>query len=77
MNYKVALILAALAVSIVIVSFRASKGAPSIPRDVFHSMVISNAACKTCHTPGKQAPLKASHVTQEECMICHKVNQPR
>ena len=51
----------------------ADRHAPVIPRDIFHTIVINNAACITCHTPGKQAPLKASHPPKEERLFCHKV----
>jgi len=59
--------------AVMMVAFALENGkAPFIPRDIFHSIVITNAACTTCHTPGKQAPLKASHPPKEECMLCHK-----
>jgi hypothetical protein len=77
MKIKGALILAALAVAMMVVIALADRQAPSIPRDTFHTIVINNAACTTCHTPGKQAPLKASHPSKEECMTCHKARPPR
>jgi hypothetical protein len=45
--------------------------APTVPKDVFHNSVISDAACRTCHTPGKQAPLRKEHAPVTECMTCH------
>lgn len=72
MKIKGALVLAALAAAMLVVFTLADRGAPLIPRDIFHSIVINNAACTTCHTPGRQAPLKASHPPKEECMFCHK-----
>ncbi len=45
---------------------------PSIPGDLFHAGVSNNAACRTCHTPGRQAPLKDAHPPKLECLICHK-----
>lgn len=72
MKTRGVLIMAALAATMVVVFVLADRHAPSIPRDIFHTIVISNAACTTCHTPGKQAPLKASHPPNEECMSCHK-----
>jgi len=69
--------LAALAAAIMVVFALTDRHAPFIPRDIFHALVINNAACTTCHTPGKQAPLKASHPPKEECMLCHKARQPR
>ena len=72
-----ALVLAALAAAITVVFAFADRDAPLIPRDIFHTIVINNSACTTCHTPGKQAPLKASHAPKEECMSCHKTKQSR
>ncbi len=48
---------------------------PSVPDDNFHREVTSNAACTTCHTPGKQAPLKKSHPPKEDCLKCHLIKQ--
>lgn len=48
---------------------------PLIPNDAFHRGVTNNAACTTCHTPGKQAPLKESHPPKEECLLCHKFKE--
>ena len=48
------------------------KQPPSIPQDLFHAGVSNNAACLTCHTPGRQVPLKESHPPKTECLICHK-----
>jgi hypothetical protein len=75
MKIKGALVLAALAAGMIVVFVLAERGAPLIPRDIFHTIVINNSACMTCHTPGKQAQLKASHPPKEECMFCHKVKQ--
>lgn len=72
-----AVILAFLAMVILAVFIIEDRHAPSIPQDVFHSLVIKNAACMTCHTPGKQAPLKTSHSPKEDCMFCHKAKQSR
>ncbi len=47
-------------------------GAPVIPSDQFHELVVSNAGCTVCHTPGSQVPLGASHPPAVECMSCHK-----
>lgn len=76
MKNKGALILAALAASVMVAYAFADRHAPFIPRDIFHDIVISNTACTTCHTPGKQAPMKASHPLKEDCMSCHKARQP-
>lgn len=70
-----ALILVVPATAIMVVFALADRHAPFIPRDIFHTIVINNTACTTCHTPGKQAPLKASHPPNEECMLCHKTKQ--
>ena len=72
MQGTVVLVLASLAAAMMVVFALADRNAPFIPRDVFHAIVITSAACTTCHTPGKQAPLKASHPPKEECMSCHK-----
>ena len=77
MKKKGVLALAAPAAAMVVVFGLADRNAPFIPRDIFHTSVINNAACTTCHTPGKQAPLKASHPPKEECMVCHKAIQKR
>jgi hypothetical protein len=75
MKYMGGLILAALAALMMVVLSLEDSKAPFIPRDIFHTIVINNAACTTCHTPGKQAPLKASHPPKEACMLCHKAKQ--
>jgi hypothetical protein len=77
MKIRGALILVALAAIMMAVLALVDRHAPFIPRDVFHAIVINNAACMTCHTPGKQALLKASHSPKEECMSCHKAKQSR
>ena len=77
MKYLGAVFLAALAAVIMAVLVHEGRHAPFIPQDIFHSMVINTTACTTCHTPGKQAPLKASHPPKEECMFCHKSKQSR
>lgn len=77
MKNKGALIMAGLAAFITVAYAIADRHAPFIPRDIFHDIVISNAACTTCHTPGKQAPLRASHPLKEECMSCHKTRLAR
>jgi hypothetical protein len=77
LKIKGALILAVLAGAMMSVLALADKNVPLIPQDIFHTIVINNAACTTCHTPGKQAPLKASHPPNEECMLCHKAKQSR
>jgi hypothetical protein len=77
MKIKGALVLAALAAALMVVFALADRAAPLIPHDIFHTIVITNAACTTCHTPGKQAPLKATHPTKEECMFCHKAKHSR
>lgn len=46
--------------------------APAIPADIFHSYVIANAGCFTCHTPGKQMPLREGHPPRTDCLVCHK-----
>jgi len=48
---------------------------PAIPDDPFHQGITNHAACTTCHTPGRQAPLKASHPPKDECLLCHQVRQ--
>ena len=61
---------------LVILFFRSTgKKVPFIPDDIFHSGVSNNAACTTCHTPGKQAPLKEAHSSEEECFACHRAKQ--
>jgi hypothetical protein len=77
MNVRGVLVLAALAAAFMVVFALADRHAPFIPRDIFHALVINNSACTTCHTPGKQAPLKASHPPKDECMSCHKAKQSR
>ena len=62
----------ALAILIGLYVLSAGNHPPYIPRDLFHDGVSNNAACTTCHTPGKQAPLKESHPPKTECLICHK-----
>ncbi|MEK6742528.1 MAG: hypothetical protein AABZ15_02910 [Nitrospirota bacterium] len=71
------LLLAALAAAMMVVFALADRNAPFIPSDVFHTIVINNSACTTCHTPGKQAPLKVSHPPKEECMFCHRMKRQR
>jgi len=77
MKIKGALVLAVLAVAMMVLFALADRQPPFVPRDIFHALVIKNAACTTCHTPGKQAPLKASHTSKEECLFCHKAKQAR
>lgn len=48
---------------------------PPIPDTVFHRNVTTNAACLTCHTPGRQLPLKDSHPPKEECLVCHAFHE--
>jgi len=72
MKIKGALVLAVLAVAMMVFFALADRQPPFVPRDIFHAIVVSNAACTACHTPGKQAPLKASHTLREECLFCHK-----
>jgi hypothetical protein len=72
MNIRCALMLTALAVAMMVGFALTDRNVPLIPGDIFHATVINNAACTTCHTPGKQAPLKASHPPDDECMFCHK-----
>jgi hypothetical protein len=53
MRNRGTLILAALAAVIMVVSALVVRHAPFIPRDIFHTIVINNAACTTCfYTPG-------------------------
>lgn len=54
---------------------RTGNEIPFIPEDVFHRGVTNNAACTTCRTPGRQAPLKESHPPKEECLRCHMVRE--
>jgi len=75
MMYRGSLILVALSVAMMVVFALADRHAPFIPRDIFHTIVITSAACTICHTPGKQVPLKAPHPPNDECMLCHKAKQ--
>ena len=77
MKIRGALVLAALAAAAMVIYARTERKIPFIPRDIFHTIVINSAACTTCHTPGKQAPLKVSHPPKVECMVCHKAKQAR
>ncbi len=45
---------------------------PLIPADALHQNIVSSEACTVCHGPGGKAPLKASHPTKEQCLVCHK-----
>lgn len=65
------LTVAALLVVLVFASRLRSTYAPNVPLDIFHKAVINNAGCTTCHTPGRQAPLKLSHPPVTECLNCH------
>jgi len=51
--------------------------APRVPGDLFHTSVINNAGCLTCHTPGKQVPLRDTHPSRTDCLSCHKVRPRR
>jgi hypothetical protein len=51
--------------------------APGVPRDLFHAGVISEAGCLTCHTPGRQVPLKDSHPSRTDCLHCHEARTGR
>jgi hypothetical protein len=45
---------------------------PLIPADSLHQNISNNKVCADCHSPGKQAPLKANHPPKEQCLLCHK-----
>jgi hypothetical protein len=53
-------------------SVTTGKYAPRFPRDTFHKSVISDAGCRTCHIPGRQAPLRETHPPVTECLSCHR-----
>ncbi len=45
---------------------------PAIPSDGQHRGIVTDAACRSCHAPGLQAPLKPAHPPKQECLICHR-----
>jgi hypothetical protein len=66
-----AVIIAAVLLFLLFASRLRDTYAPSVPVDVFHNAVINDAGCTTCHTPGRQAPLRLSHAPDTECLDCH------
>ncbi len=68
-------LLAVLAVALLLLLPRtAGRFAPPYPLDTFHALVLSDAGCLTCHTPGRQSPLSDRHPPDMHCLTCH---QPR
>lgn len=63
--------------SLLSASYLVGTFAPAVPRDIFHRAVISDAGCVTCHTPGRQAPLRMTHAPATECMACHRQRNAR
>ena len=59
----------AIVLSLALLSFRSKV--PPIPDNSFHRNVTADSACVTCHTPGRQLPLKDSHPPKEQCLTCH------
>lgn len=43
-----------------------------VPGDAQHAGITSDAACRECHAPGKQSPLKETHPPKDQCLTCHK-----
>ncbi len=70
---KSALSVVGFALAVIVLLFLISNRgtAPSVPDDFFHAGTTNNAACLTCHTPGRQAPLKDTHPPDEDCFSCH------
>jgi hypothetical protein len=71
MKSSIAFVGFALAVVLILIFLSSRSKVPLVPDDFFHRGVTNNAACTTCHTPGKQAPLQKSHPPKEECLFCH------
>lgn len=65
----------AVVLSLALVSSRSKV--PPIPDTVFHRNVTTDSACVTCHTPGRQLPLKDTHPPKEQCLVCHKFRRDR
>ena len=65
----------ALVLVLVLTVISSRHEAPLIPDDLFHRGITNHAACTTCHTPGRQAPLKASHPPKDQCLLCHHTRQ--
>ena len=63
---------AAIIVFLVFASRPRGTFAPAVPADLFHHPVIANAGCITCHTPGRQAPLRPTHAPATDCLNCHQ-----
>jgi len=51
--------------------FLTGTSAPSVPKGVFHDSVLNDKGCITCHTPGRQAPLRRNHTEERTCLACH------
>lgn len=66
-----------LAVLLALYALSAGKHPPFIPVDHLHAGIRKDATCMTCHAPGMQAPLKASHPPKAECLICHKQKEKK
>jgi hypothetical protein len=75
MKNSIAFVGFALALVFFLVFLSSRSEVPPVPDDVFHRGVINNAACTTCHTPGKQAPLKETHPPKEDCLLCHLLKE--
>lgn len=71
MKSSIAFVGFALVVVFFLIFLSSRSEIPLVPDDFFHRGVTNNAACTTCHTPGRQAPLKESHPPKEECLLCH------
>jgi len=75
---QVPLILTAVAlVSLAAVALLPRTSAPTVPNGIFHDSVINDAGCVTCHTPGRQAPLRLTHTAEPECLNCHDLRALR
>lgn len=60
-------------IAVLVILSSTGKKAPFIPSDDFHKNITTLEGCVSCHAPGKQAPLKASHPPKEQCLVCHKI----
>jgi hypothetical protein len=60
------------AVFLVLLFLSSIKKTPLIPSDAPHQKAATADACRSCHVPGGEAPLKSGHPPKEQCLICHK-----
>jgi hypothetical protein len=74
---KSAWFLVAVAAGVLIFLLFLSSGnkVPAVPQDDLHKNATTDASCIVCHSPGRQAPLKATHPPKEQCLICHKMKK--